>query len=83
MAEGYVDEHRLIRWGERHDIEDLAPPPQREPEEEEDDGDDADEEGETDDDYGRTGGRPMTRSVGRPPAALPLRTPSPCPQPAG
>ncbi len=48
MAEGYVDEHGLIRWGERHDLEQLALPPQREPDDE--DEDDGDDEGEGDDD---------------------------------
>jgi hypothetical protein len=55
MAEGYVDENGLIRWGEQHDFEELAVPPGRADEdhgEEDEDGDDedGDDEPEGDDD---------------------------------
>jgi hypothetical protein len=46
MAEGYVDENGVIRWGERHDFGERAVPPGRE-----DDGDDhGDEDGDEDGD---------------------------------
>ena len=50
MADGYVDENGLVRWGEQHDFEELASPPPREPDDDDDEGDDGDEEGEGDDD---------------------------------
>jgi hypothetical protein len=53
MAEGYVDENGLIRWGERHDFEELAVPPGREDaadDEGDDEGDEADDEPEGDED---------------------------------
>jgi hypothetical protein len=50
MAEGYVDENGLIRWGEEHHFEQSASSLPRERDEDDDEGDDGDEEGEGDDD---------------------------------
>jgi hypothetical protein len=51
MAEGYVDENGLIRWGEEHDFEELAVPPGRADEDQgEEDEDEDEDEPEGDDD---------------------------------
>jgi hypothetical protein len=50
MAEGYVDENGLIRWGEQHGSEELAVPPGGEGKDDREDDEDGDDEAEEDDD---------------------------------
>jgi hypothetical protein len=50
MAEGYVDENGLIRWGEQHNFEAPAVPPGREHEGDGEGDEDGDDEPEGDED---------------------------------
>ncbi len=50
MAEGYVGENGLIRWGEPHDLEERAVPPGREDDGDDEGDEDGDDEPEGDED---------------------------------